>query len=80
MTRRVCGALALALALAFSLPSVASADITIGSTTKPSGSTGATGGSAVQTFVQVGSASFPIAVPAGGGRIAQLVWRGYAVY
>src|SRR5579884_1776516 len=60
----------LAVTLATALSSAALADTTIGSTTPPSGSRpdfcGYSG-----TLVQISSASFPYAVPAGGGEVTQ---------
>jgi hypothetical protein len=70
MIRRISRAVVLAVALMVIVPSVASADTTLGSTTQPSGST-TNIGAGPGTYLQVSSASFPVAVPAGGGRITQ---------
>ncbi len=71
MIRRICGASVLALALVVSVPCIASADTTIGSTTQPAGSSANTSSAPQVTYVQLSSASFPTVVPAGGGRIMQ---------
>ena len=69
MKRKIWGTAPLALALTFAMSGVASADVTIGSTTQPSGSSGMVASGSSLTLVQVSSASFPVGVPARGGQI-----------
>ena len=68
---KIWGGALLVVALTFAMSGVASADVTIGSTTQPTGSTPAvTNPPPQETFVQQSSAAFPVTVPAGGGRIS----------